>query len=134
VKRKVGFSGILLLGISVLLIPNRAINQRQAALDVLQHLAKSANSLNEREGEGLKRRIKYLEALGKLGNADLYAMDNVAPMTQLSFTSHDGHIIIPVTLNGMRVKCHVDTGNSKGLAVLEQVSCKMPSFALTLRK
>jgi tetratricopeptide (TPR) repeat protein len=101
------------------------LNQRREALGVLQLLAKSVHSLNAREGEGLKRRIKYLVALGKLGNADIYAMDNVAPKIQLSFTSHDGHIIIPVTLNGVQVKCHVDTGNNTGLAIDEKTAAAL---------
>ena len=101
------------------------LNQRREALGVLQLLAKNADSLNAREREGLKRRIKYLVALGKLGNVDIYAMDNVAPKTQLSFTNHEGHIIIPVTLNGVQVKCHVDTGNNTGLAIDEKTAAAL---------
>lgn len=101
------------------------LNQRQDALGVLQDLAKSTDFLNKREGERLGRRIKYLEALGRLDNADIYAMDKVAPKTELSFTSHDGHIIIPVTLNGLQVKCHLDTGNSRDLAVDEKTAAAL---------
>lgn len=106
------------------------LRQNKEALSVLQDLLKSTGSLNEREVEALKRRVGYLEALGKLGNADIYAMDNVAPKTRLSFTTHDGHIIIPVTLNGLQVKCHIDTGSNLGLAVDEKTALALKIEAI----
>ena len=106
------------------------LRQRKEALNVLQHLLKSTGSLNDREVEGLMRRIGYLEALDKLGNADIYVMDNVALKTLLSFTALDGHIIIPATLNGLQVKCHVDTGNNSGLAVDEKTAAALKIEAI----
>jgi tetratricopeptide (TPR) repeat protein len=90
------------------------LGQRQEALSVLRNLQKNISSLNEKEREGIERRIGYLEALGK---ADIYAMDSAAPKSSLSFAPRNAHVIIPVTINGLRVKCHVDTGNTGGLAI-----------------
>jgi tetratricopeptide (TPR) repeat protein len=110
------------------------LGQRQEALSLLRQLEKSAGSLNKREIEGLKQRIGYLEALARLGQADVYGLDHVAPKTQLSFTSHDGHILIPVTLNGLRVKCHVDTGNNGGLAIDQKTAAALKIEAVAEEK
>jgi len=110
------------------------LGQRQEALSLLRQLQKKAGTLNGREVERLKQRIGYGEALSRLGRADILTLDHVAPKTQLSFTTHEGHILIPITLNGLQVKCHVDTGNEGALAVDQKTAAALKIEALAQTK
>jgi predicted aspartyl protease len=91
------------------------LNRHGEAKKILTDALEKIDDLKEYDRAYLKNNIAIFDGFK---NTKLYRISEDFRSTHLSFTNSDGHILLPVKVNGLDIgNVHLDTGGSGGLTI-----------------
>jgi len=95
-----------------------SVNQHKKAKEIMMRAYNEIPDLTEFEKDYIKNRIKIYDGYQDL---NLYQIPDEFQSTTLGFTNSEGHILVPIKVNGLDVgQVHLDTGGAGGLTVAAQ--------------
>jgi tetratricopeptide (TPR) repeat protein len=99
------------------------VNEHDEAVKIYEQALNEISGLSDDEEAFLRSNISIYKGFGK---KELYRISDDFRSTQVSFTNSDGHILVPVKVNGKDIgSVHLDTGGSGGLTLSAEWANKL---------
>jgi predicted aspartyl protease len=99
------------------------MNKHTKARDVLVSGLDGIKTISDTDAERFKNSIAYF---GSLRDMDLYKIPDEFESTVVDFSNWNGHILMPLKLNGQDIgKVHLDTGSTGSLAIGSDLANKL---------